>query len=125
MWEARIWEARIWEARICEARKELFSASPFCGGTPILKGHRVVRVGVGVVANKFPGIRAGVCHDHYSAHQGVEHDDMNVICIGSRIIGIELTKVVLQAFLGAVFVPEPRFQRRLDKIMQVEQNGLT
>ena len=82
-------------------------------------------VGACVTANKIKGIRACLCHDTYSARQGVEHDDMNVICIGSRIIGIELTKVVLQAFLGAVFVPEPRFQRRLDKIMQVEQNGLT
>ena len=81
-------------------------------------------VGASVTANKIKGIRACLCHDTYSARQGVEHDDMNVICIGGRIIGIELTKVVLQAFLGAVFVPEPRFQRRLDKIIQVEQNGL-
>ena len=81
-------------------------------------------VGACITANKVKGIRACLCHDTYSARQGVEHDDMNVICIGSRIIGIELTKVVLQAFLGAVFVPEPRFQRRLDKIIQVEQNGL-
>ena len=81
-------------------------------------------VGASVTANKIRGIRACLCHDTYSARQGVEHDDMNVICIGGRIIGIELTKVVLQAFLGAVFVPEPRFQRRLDKIIQVEQNGL-
>ncbi len=81
-------------------------------------------VGASVTANNIKGIRACLCHDTYSARQGVEHDDMNVICIGGRIIGIELTKVVLQAFLGAVFVPEPRFQRRLDKIIQVEQNGL-
>mgnify|MGYP000909030658 FL=1 len=90
------------------------------------KGIVVCGSGVGacITANKINGIRACLCHDTYSARQGVEHDDMNVICIGGRIIGIELTKVVLQAFLGAVFVPEPRFQRRLDKIIQVEQNGL-
>ncbi len=82
-------------------------------------------VGACITANKVKGIRACLCHDTYSARQGVEHDDMNVICIGGRIIGIELTKVVLQAFLDAGFIPEPRFQRRLDKIMQIEQDGLT
>ena len=82
-------------------------------------------VGACITANKVKGIRACLCHDTYSARQGVEHDDMNVICIGGRIIGIELAKVVLQAFLDAGFIPEPRFQRRLDKIMQIEQDGLT
>ena len=82
-------------------------------------------VGACITANKVKGIRACLCHDTYSARQGVEHDDMNVICIGGRIIGIELAKVVLQAFLDAGFTPEPRFQRRLDKIMQIEQDGLT
>ena len=62
--------------------------------------------------------------DTYSARQGVEHDNMNVVCIGGRVIGIELTKVVLESFLNANFLPEPRFQRRLDKLNQVEQNGL-
>ncbi len=81
-------------------------------------------VGASITANKVPGIRAGLCHDTYSAHQGVEHDDMNVICIGGRVIGIELAKAVLDAFLDANFLPEPRFQRRLDKMIQVEQNGL-
>lgn len=81
-------------------------------------------VGACVTANKVKGIRACLCHDTYSARQGVEHDDMNVICIGGRIIGIELAKLVLQAFLSADFMPEPRFKRRLDKIMQVEQDGL-
>ncbi len=70
------------------------------------------------------GIRACLCHDTYSARQGVEHDNMNVVCIGGRVIGIELTKVVLESFLNANFLPEPRFQRRLDKLNQVEQNGL-
>ena len=81
-------------------------------------------VGACVTANKIKGIRACLCHDTYSARQGVEHDGMNVICIGGRIIGIELAKVVLQEFLVASFIPEPRFQRRLDKIIQVEQDGL-
>ncbi len=81
-------------------------------------------VGACITANKVKGIRACLCHDTYSARQGVEHDDMNVICVGGRIIGIDLAKVVLQAFLGAGFIPEPRFQRRLDKMIQVERNGL-
>jgi ribose 5-phosphate isomerase B len=81
-------------------------------------------VGASIAANKVKGIRACLCHDTYSARQGVEHDDMNVICIGGRVIGIELAKVVLDAFLDANFLPDPRFQRRLDKIIQVEQNGL-
>lgn len=81
-------------------------------------------VGACITANKVKGIRACLCHDTYSARQGVEHDNMNVVCIGGRIIGIELTKVVLESFLNANFLPEPRFQRRLDKLNQVEQNGL-
>lgn len=81
-------------------------------------------VGACITANKVKGIRACLCHDTYSARQGVEHDDMNVVCVGGRIIGIELTKVVLEAFLKARFQPEPRFQRRLDKLTQVERDGL-
>ena len=81
-------------------------------------------VGACITANKVKGIRACLCHDTYSARQGVEHDNMNVVCIGGRIIGIELTKVVLESFLNASFLLEPRFQRRLDKLNQVEQNGL-
>ena len=81
-------------------------------------------VGACITANKVKGIRACLCHDTYSARQGVEHDNMNVVCIGGRVIGIELTKVVLESFLNANFLPKPRFQRRLDKLNQVEQNGL-
>jgi ribose 5-phosphate isomerase B len=81
-------------------------------------------VGACITANKVKGIRACLCHDTYSARQGVEHDDMNVVCIGGRVIGIELAKVVLESFLDANFLPEPRFQRRLDKLNQVEQTGL-
>ena len=80
-------------------------------------------VGASITANKVKGIRACLCHDSYTARQGVEHDNMNVICIGGRVIGIELTKVVLEAFLDASFIQETRFQRRLDKLIQVEKNG--
>ncbi len=80
-------------------------------------------VGACVTANKVPGVRACLCHDTYSGRQGVEHDDMNVLCLGGRIIGRELSKVVVEAFLSASFIPEPRFQRRLDKLLQVEKEG--
>ena len=82
-------------------------------------------VGACITANKVKGIRACLCHDTYSARQGVEHDDMNVICVGGRIIGADLARVVIQEFLDATFIPEPRFKRRLDKMIQVEQDGLT
>ena len=78
-------------------------------------------VGVCVAANKIPGIRAGMCHDTYSAHQGVEHDDMNVIVLGARIIGTSLAYEVVDAFIKAQFiVNEPRFKRRFDKVMAIE-----
>ena len=77
-------------------------------------------VGASVAANKVKGIRASVCHDTYSAHQGVEHDDMNVLCLGARIVGIELARELTGAFLSAEFVPEERFQRRLDKVLDME-----
>lgn len=77
-------------------------------------------VGASVAACKFPGIRAAVCHDTYSAHQGVEHDDMNVICLGERIIGEELAKEIVIAFLSASFSGENRHIRRLDKIRGIE-----
>ena len=80
-------------------------------------------VGASITANKVPGIRACLCHDTYTAHQGVEHDQMNVVCVGARVIGIELAKEILSAFISASFIPEPRFQRRLDKQMQVEREG--
>ena len=81
-------------------------------------------VGACIAANKVPGIRACLCHDTYTSHQGVEHDDMNVICLGARIIGIELVKEILQAFLSANFVPEPRFHRRLEKLLELERQGI-
>ncbi len=81
-------------------------------------------VGVSVAANKFPGIRASLCHDTYSARQGVEHDDMNVLCIGARVIGPELAFEIIKAFLGATYAPQPRHQRRLDKILAIEKRVL-
>ena len=81
-------------------------------------------VGVSVAANKIPGIRAAICHDTYSAHQGVEHDDMNVLCIGGRIIGSELAFEIIEAFLSARYQPEERHARRLDKVLLIEQRGL-
>lgn len=81
-------------------------------------------VGVSVAANKIPGIRAAICHDTYSAHQGVEHDDMNVLCIGGRIIGSELAFAIIDSFLGAKYEPQERHQRRLDKVLEIEKLGL-
>jgi RpiB/LacA/LacB family sugar-phosphate isomerase len=78
-------------------------------------------VGANVTANKFPGIRAAVCHDTYSAHQGVEHDDMNVLCLGARIVGRELAKEIVRAFLDATFTGEGRHVRRLGKIAAIEK----
>ena len=78
-------------------------------------------VGVCVAANKIPGIRAGMCHVTYSAHQGVEHDDMNVIVLGARIIGSELAFECVNAFLGAKFIStEERYVRRFKKVMAIE-----
>ena len=78
-------------------------------------------VGVCVAANKIPGIRAGMCHDTYSAHQGVEHDDMNVIVLGARVIGSELAFECVDAFVKAAFIAsEPRFVRRFKKVMAIE-----
>ncbi len=78
-------------------------------------------VGACVAANKIKGIRAGLCHDTYSAHQGVEHDDMNVLCLGSRIIGQALALEVTAAFCAARFSGEERHQRRLDKVLRLEK----
>jgi ribose 5-phosphate isomerase B len=77
-------------------------------------------VGASVAATKMHGIRASVCHDTYSARQGVEHDDMNVLCLGARIIGIELALELCRAFLGASFSGEPRHVRRLNKVLAIE-----
>lgn len=77
-------------------------------------------VGVSVAANKIPGIRAGICHDTYSAHQGVEHDDMNVLVLGARIIGVALAQELVDAYLNATFTHEERHVRRLNKVKAIE-----
>ena len=89
-----------------------------------LRQHRADRgilvcgsgVGASMAANRLPGVRAGLCHDTYSAHQGVEHDDMNVLVFGGRIVGIELARELIRAFLAARFVPEERYVRRIGKM---------
>jgi ribose 5-phosphate isomerase B len=77
-------------------------------------------IGASIAANKIPGIRAGVCHDTYSAHQGVEHDDMNVLVMGSRIIGSALAREIVKTFLDANFSNEERHRRRLEKVLALE-----
>jgi ribose 5-phosphate isomerase B len=77
--------------------------------------------GVSIAASKFPGIRAAVCHDTYTAHQAVEHDDMNVLCLGARVVGAALAYDIVTAFLGAAFSGEDRHLRRLEKVHNIEQ----
>ncbi len=81
-------------------------------------------VGASVAANKFPGIRAGLCHDCYSAHQGVEHDDMNVLVLGARVIAGELARELVARFLAANFSGEERHRRRLEKVKEFEAHPL-
>ncbi len=81
-------------------------------------------VGVSVAATKVPGIRAAMCHDTFSARQGVEDDSMNVLCLGARVIGPELASEVIKAFLAAHFSGAARHQRRLDKVNQIEADAL-
>ncbi len=78
-------------------------------------------VGACVAANKMRGIRAGVCHDTYSAHQGVEHDDMNVLCLGARVVGSAVASELVKAFVTAQFSAEDRHVRRLAKVMRLEE----
>lgn len=80
-------------------------------------------VGASITANKMTGIRAAVCHDAYSAAQGVEHDDMNVLCLGSRIVGESLADALVKAFLAAKFSGEARHRRRLEKVLAIEKSG--
>ena len=81
--------------------------------------------GVSIAANKFPGIRAAVCHDTYTAHQAVEHDDMNVLCLGARVIGGSLAVEIVHAFLAARFTGEDRHRRRLDKVLNIESRFIS
>jgi ribose 5-phosphate isomerase B len=80
--------------------------------------------GVSIAANKIPGVRAAVCHDTYTAHQAVEHDDLNVLCLGSRVIGGSLAAEIVTAFLAARFSGDERHRRRLDKVLAIERRFL-
>ena len=80
-------------------------------------------VGASIAANKIPGVRASICHDLYSASQGLEHDDLNVLCLGARIVDAEFAKGLIQAFLSAEFTAEERHSRRVGKIIELERNG--
>jgi ribose 5-phosphate isomerase B len=80
-------------------------------------------VGASVAACKLPGIRAAICHDVYSAHQGVEHDDMNVLCLGSEVVGAELVVDLVRVFLSATFDGGERYVRRLEKIQAMEREA--
>ena len=99
----------------CVARGEAERGLLVCGSA----------VGVCIAANKVPGIRAGVCHDTYSARQAVEHDDMNVLCLGERVIGIEVARAATDAFMAARFADEGRHRRRLDKLLAVERDYMS
>ena len=79
-------------------------------------------VGASIAANKMRGIRAGLCHDHYSAHQAVEHDDMNVLCLGARVIGGAVVRELVGTFLRARFTNEERHARRLSKVLAMESH---
>src|SRR5262245_518336 len=78
-------------------------------------------VGASIAASKIPGIRAAICHDPYSAAQGVEHDDMNVLCLGSEVVGASLAAVLVQFFLRAEFIGEGRYLARLEKVEELEK----
>jgi ribose 5-phosphate isomerase B len=80
-------------------------------------------IGAAVAANKLDGVRAGVCHDVYSAHQAVEHDDLNVLALGARVIGSALAADLVQTFLAARYTAEPRHARRLAKVIALERDG--
>lgn len=95
------------------ARREADRAILLCGSG----------IGISVAANKVPGVRAGVCHDTYSAHQGVEHDDMNVLCLGARIVGEALALEIVQSFLNAKYTHEERHARRLAKLLEIERRA--
>jgi len=80
-------------------------------------------VGAAIAGNKFPGIRAALCHDTYCAHQSVEHDNVNLLCLGAQIVGVKLVEEILQAFLNATFSTEEHFRRRVDKLAELEREN--
>ena len=93
-------------------------------GNAAEKGILICGSGVGacVAANKFRGIRAAICHDVFSSHQGVEDDDMNVLCLGGGIVGESLAVEIINSFLSAKFIPEERYIRRLEKVKKIEDS---
>ena len=99
-----------------------FAAAVAVNGGHAERGVMICGSGVGasIASNKVNGIRACLCHDTYTARQGVEHNNMNVICLGGRVIGIETAKEVIGAFIAACYSPESRFQRRIDKVTDIE-----
>ena len=103
-------------------------AQAVCGAVRAGKAQRgllVCGTGVGacIAANKIPGIRAAVCHDSYSAHQSVEHDDVNLLCIGAQIVGIKLVEEIVTTFLAAEFSTEAQFRRRVAKLAELERQA--
>jgi ribose 5-phosphate isomerase B len=83
-------------------------------------------VGAAIAANKYPGVRAGLCHDTYSAGQGVRHDDMNVLCLGARVVGVALAEDLVKSFMAAnLEADEPRFLRRLEKVAAIEKDQIS
>lgn len=80
-------------------------------------------VGACIAANKIKGVYATLSHDTYSAHQGVEHDNVNLLCLGARIIGVELAKEIVRTFLAAKFIQDPRFIRRFNKVLKIEEQN--
>jgi len=83
-------------------------------------------VGAAIAANKYTRVRAGLCHDTYSAGQGVRHDDMNVLCMGARVVGVALAEDLVKSFMAAnLEAYEPRFQRRLDKVTAIEKDQIS
>ncbi len=117
-------------AHVCDPTDDypdlVYGVAQEVAGGRVERGIVVCGSGVGacVAANKVPGIRAGLCHDTYSAHQGVEHDDMNILCLGSRVIGGELAWELVRAFLNATFTGEERHHRRLEKVLAIERKAL-
>jgi|TARA_B110000263_G_C14929875_1_gene338730 ribose 5-phosphate isomerase B len=98
---------------VAVANKDVDRGIIFCGSG----------VGASIAANKILGVRASICHDLYSATQGVEHDDLNVLCIGARIVDAEFAKELIEAFLSSEFTAEERHSRRVNKIIALEQKG--
>lgn len=95
------------------------------GRGDVERGIAVCGSGVGacMTANRVRGVRACVCHDHYSAGQGVEHDAMNLLCLGARVVGVEVARDLVRAFLDARFSGEARHERRLEKVRELERSG--